>query len=334
MRTLWYSLCALRTLVRKEDTLTDFRGSYTVQVTPFSEDGLSLDLDAQRRFIDWQVAESVPGLIILGTSGEFYSVSDTEREAFVAATIEHVAGRFPVLVGAAHPHTPTAVRFARQAVELGAAGLMISPPYYLTPTDDEVFGYYRAICDAVDVPIMLYNNPFTARIDMSAELVARLVRSFEQIRYIKEASTDVGRVFDIVTATDGVMNVFAGERITESFLLGAVGYVNPFGNYAPRASARIWDLLVAGRVDEARRIQVLLDRIDHTIAEGHPLYGYQCYSKALAAAAGYPLGDVRAPLTPFRELGQAGVDRVAVLKWLIDEANALADEFTTTAAAT
>lgn len=313
--------------------MTEFRGSFTVQVTPFSPDGSALDLEAQRRFIDWQLAESVPGLIILGTSGEFYSVSDEEREAFVAATIEHVAGRFPVLVGAAHPHTGTAVRFARQAVELGAAGLMVSPPYYLTPTDDEVFGYYRAICDVVDVPIMLYNNPFTTRIDMSAKLVARLTRSFEQIRYIKEASMDVGRVFDIVNATDGVMNVFAGERITESYLLGAVGYVNPFGNYVPRASARIWDLLVAGRIDEARQIQAHLDQIDHTIAEGHPLYGFQCYSKALAAAVGVPLGDVRAPLTPFSALGEEGVERVQVIKGLIDAANALADEFTAPATA-
>lgn len=127
---------------------------------------------------------------------------------------------------------------------------------------------------------------------------------------------DVGRVFDIVELTDGVMNVFAGERPVESYLLGAVGYVNPFGNYIPYSTSRLWDLLVAGRIEEAKRIQHLADSINELIAEGHPMYGHQCYSKALAAAAGCPMGDVRPPLTRFEQLGQEGIerrDRMAVL---------------------
>ena len=85
---------------------------------------------------------------------------------------------------------------------------------------------------------MLYNNPFTSNVDMSAKLVARLTKAFEQIRYIKEASQDMARVYDIIEETKGVMNVFAGQRIVESYLYGAVGYVNPYGNYIPRASYR------------------------------------------------------------------------------------------------
>jgi 4-hydroxy-tetrahydrodipicolinate synthase len=186
---------------------------------------------------------------------------------------------------------------------------MVVPPYYYTPTDDEIFEYYRAISEAVTIPIMLYNNPFTSNIDMLPGLIARLTAAFHNIRYIKEASMNVGRVFDIVEATDGVMNVFAGERPVESFLLGAVGYVNPFGNYIPLPTARMWDLLDAGRLEEAKQIQELANKIDHMIAEGHPRYGHQCYSKALAAAAGYPVGDVRAPLTRFAELGEEGIER-------------------------
>ena len=135
---------------------------------------------------------------------------------------------------------------------------------------------------------------------------------------------DVGRVFDIVEETGGVMNVFAGERPVESFLLGAVGYVNPFGNYIPYSTSRMWDLLVAGRIEEATRIQVLADRINDTIAEGHPLYGHQCYSKALAAAAGYPVGDVREPLTKFSELGQEGIDRREKMARLMEEVESFA----------
>src|SRR5205085_5950225 len=128
--------------------------------------------------------------------------------------------------------------------------------------------------------------------------------------------------YDIIEATDGVMNVFAGERIVESFLLGAVGYVNPYGNYIPHASARIWDLLVEGRIEDAKAIQRLITKFDHVIAEGHPTYGHQCYSKALAAAAGYPIGDVRPPLTTFKELGEEGhgrLKKITVITVELDE---------------
>jgi 4-hydroxy-tetrahydrodipicolinate synthase len=305
----------------------EFRGSYTVTVTPFTDDARAIDLDAHRRFLDWQLESGVPGVIILGSTGEFLTVSDAERTAFVQATVEHIGGKVPVLVGTMNAYTENAVRYSREAEQLGADGLMIVPPYYYTPTEDEIFGYYAAISEAVSVPIMLYNNPVTSNVDMSAALVARLTESLDNVRYIKEASLDVARVYDVVESTGGVMNVFAGERIVESFLLGAVGYVNPYGNYAPRASSLIWDLLVDGRIDEAKQIERRLDAIDHIIAAGHPTYGHQCYSKALAAVAGHPVGDVRPPLTTFASLGAEGAERVARVSALMTELNALADQF-------
>jgi 4-hydroxy-tetrahydrodipicolinate synthase len=312
--------------------MMDFRGSYTVSVTPFTTDGSAIDLGAQRHFIDWQLECGVPGLIILGSTGEFLAVSDAERTELVKATVEHVNGRIPVLVGTMNAYTPNAVRYSREAQDLGADGLMIVPPYYYTPTADEIFGYYEAICDAVQLPIMLYNNPVTSNVDMPAALVARLTAELPNVRYIKEASLDVARVYDVVQATDGVMNVFAGERVVESYLLGAVGYVNPYGNYAPRASALICDLLSAGRIDEARQIEVALDKIDHIIAAGHPTYGHQCYSKALAAVAGAPMGDVRAPLTTYASLGAEGEAVVAKVSALMRELDDMADRFSAVAA--
>ena len=302
-----------------------FRGSYTVTITPFTPDGSAVDVEAWRGFLNWQLEVGVPGIIVLGTTGEFLTVSDDERALVVGTAIEHVAGRIPVLVGTMNASTARAVRYSREAEELGADGLMILPPYYYTPTEDEIFGYYRAICEAVSLPIMLYNNPVTSNVDMSAKLVARLTRAFENIRYIKEASMDVGRVHDVVEETGGVMNVFAGERIVESFRLGAIGYVNPYGNYIPRASYRIWDYLVAGRLDDARKVQRLINELDHIIAEGHPTYGHQCYSKALAAAAGHPVGDVRPPLTTFAALGDEGRARLAKLVPLMHELDELID---------
>jgi 4-hydroxy-tetrahydrodipicolinate synthase len=295
-----------------------FRGSYSVTVTPFTADRRAIDLDALKRFMEWQVQAGVPGVIVLGTTGEYLTLTDDEREQVVATTVEQVAGRAHVLVGTMNAYTPNAVRYSTQAEHLGADGLMVLPPYYYTPTDDEIWNFYKAVSEAVSVPIMLYNNPVTSNVDMSAELVARLTRDFENVRYIKESSQDIARVRDVIEATDGVMNVYAGERPVDSYLLGAVGYVNPYGNYIVD-SHKIWDLLVAGRLDDARRLQMIVDRIDHIIAAGHPTYGHQCYSKALAAAAGYPMGDVREPLTTFAELGEEGRSRLARIRELIAE---------------
>jgi 4-hydroxy-tetrahydrodipicolinate synthase len=301
--------------------VASFRGSYSVTVTPFTEDRSALDIDALKRFMSWQLDSGVPGVIVLGTTGEYLAVSDDERAAIVETTVKQVAGRAHVLVGTMNAYTPNAVRYSKQAEELGADGLMVLPPYYYTPTDEEIWAYYKAISEAVSIPIMLYNNPVTSNVDMSSALVARLTRDFENIRYIKESSQDLARVRDVIEATDGVMNVYAGERQVDSYLLGAIGYVNPYGNYLPE-SHRIWDLFEAGRIEDARALQRIIDRIDHIIAAGHPTYGHQCYSKALAAAAGHPVGDVREPLTTFAELGDEGRERLAKIRTLIEEFDA------------
>lgn len=303
-----------------------FRGSYTVTITPFTKDRSAIDMESWKRFLDWQHEVGVPGIIILGTTGEFLTISDEERRLFVGETVKYVNGRMDVLVSTMNAYTRNAVKYSREAEELGADGLMIVPPYYYTPTEDEIFSYYEAICEAVSLPIMLYNNPVTTNVDMSAKLVGRLTRAFDQIRYIKEASMDVGRVFDIIEETDGVMNVFAGERVVESYLLGAIGYVNPYGNYIPKASTRFCDYMVQGRVEDAKNIQRLISKMDEIIVEGHPTYGHQCYSKALAAAAGYPVGDVREPLTTFAKLGQEGDKKIKMLTALMGQINDLVDE--------
>ncbi len=302
-----------------------FSGSYTVTITPFTEGGKAIDYPAWKRYLDWQLASGVPGIIILGTTGEFLTISDAEREEFVDATVKYIAGRIPVLVGTMNAYTPKAVEYSKQAERLGADGLMIVPPYYYTPTDDEIFNYYKAICEAVSLPIMLYNNPYTSNVDMSAKLVGRLTKSFEQVRYIKEASQRIERIHAIIVESDGLMNVWAGQQVLESYKMGAVGYVNPYGNYIPRASVKFVEWAEQGRWDDVWAVQSIIHKFDRIITEGHPLYGHQCYSKALAAAAGYPVGDVREPITTFASLGEEGRQRVAKMVPLMRELDAIVD---------
>jgi len=301
----------------------EFKGSYGVLVTPFTADGKLIDTQKLKNLIDWQIQSKSPGIIVLGTTGEFLAISDDERDLVIETAVKHVAGRIDVLVGTTNAYTPKAVRYSKKAQELGCDGLMILPPYYYTPTHEEIFQYYKAICDEVSVPIMLYNNPFTSNVDMPAKLVAKLAKSFEQVRYIKEASQDIARVRDVIEESNGLVKVFAGERVVESYQLGATGYVNPYANYIPEASTIICEYLSLGKIEDAKSINRLITKIDHIIAEGHPTYGHQCYSKALASVRGYPVGDVRPPITKFADLGAEGADRVKKIKVLMDELDLL-----------
>lgn len=303
-----------------------FYGSWTVTITPFTEGGSTIDYDAWARFLDWQHASGVPGVIILGTTGEFLTITDDERTQFVEKTVQMCRGRMKVMVGTMNAYTPNAVRYSVEAEQLGADGLMIIPPYYYTPTEDEIFNYYKAICEASALPIMLYNNPFTSNVDMPARLVGKLTKSFGQIRYIKEASQRIERIHDIIVESDGLMNVWAGQRVLESYKMGAKGYVNPYGNYIPRASVRFVEWAEQGRWDDVWAVQKVIGEFDRIITAGHPLYGHQCYSKALAAAAGYPVGDVRPPITTFESLGAEGRDRVERMSLLMAELNRIVDE--------
>ena len=297
-------------------------GSHTVTVTPFTPGGAEIDFEAWQGFLDWQVDSGVPGVIILGTTGEFLTITDAERTAFDKKTVDYVNGRMVVWVGTMNAYTPNAVRYSKEAEDLGADGLMIIPPYYYTPTEDEIFNYYREACD---LQIMLYNNPFTSNVDMPAALVGRLAKSFEQIRYIKEASQRIERIHDILVASDGLMHPWAGQRVLESYKMGAQGYVNPYGNYIPRASVKFVEWAEQGRWDDVQSAQSVISQFDAIITAGHPLYGHQCYSKALAAAAGHPVGDVRPPITTFESLGTEGRERVAKMVPLMRELDRIVD---------
>ena len=305
---------------------TQYTGSHTVTVTPFTPGGAEIDYEAWEGFLDWQVECGVPGIIILGTTGEFLTITDEERSSFVRHTVNYVNGRMVVWVGTMNAYTPNAVRYSKEAEDLGADGLMIIPPYYYTPTEDEIFNYYRAICEAQDLQIMLYNNPFTSNVDMSAKLVGKIAKSFEQIRYIKEASQRIERIHDIIVESDGHMHPWAGQRVLESYKMGAEGYVNPYGNYIPRASVKFVEWAEQGRWNDVQAVQSVISQFDAIITDGHPLYGHQCYSKALAAAAGHPVGDVRPPITTFESLGEEGRERVARMVPLMEELDRIVDE--------
>ena len=283
-----------------------FSGSFTVMVTPFTEDGSKIDYSTLRRFVDWQISNGVPGLIPLGSTGEFLSITEEERREILTTIIQQADGRVPVLVGTADEWTDKAVRYSREAEELGASGVMVVPPYYASPTEDELYAHYQRISDAISIPIMVYNNPNTANVDLTPDLLARLSQ-IENVDYVKESSGDISRILEIDRLSEGRMTVFAGYHAFDSFLLGAKGYVSVCGNIVPKLSSDLYKLVI-GESDVAsgrelyHRLLPLLDVISGDL--------YVSATKAALELVGMPVGIPRMPRLRVPESHQIKIEEV------------------------
>ena len=229
-----------------------FRGTFTVMITPFADEG-GVDLKTLADFTDWQIRQGIHGLIPLGSTGEFLSMSGEEKTAVAETVIRAAAGRVPVLIGTGAEDTRDVVRFSREAESLGADGVMIIPPFYCTPTEDELYHHYKTVADAISIPVMVYNNPATANVDLTPRILARLA-TIEGCKYVKESTLEVTRVRDIIRLCGDRMTVFGGVLGFESFVDGAEGWVAVASNVAPEPLARLFDLTKAERIAEARAL--------------------------------------------------------------------------------
>tara|TARA_B100000902_G_scaffold64929_1_gene71471 strand:+ start:1076 stop:1969 length:894 start_codon:yes stop_codon:yes gene_type:complete len=270
-----------------------FRGTFTVMITAFDNDGL-IDLDAQARFTEWQVNNGIHGLIPLGSTGEFLSMSFAERKAIAECVIKTVNGRVPVLVGAGAESTEEVIDNVEMAESLGADGTMIIPPFYSTPTRLELIKHFERISQRATKPIMLYNNPATANVDLTPDLVAELSH-FQHIDYIKESTMDVTRVRDILELSEGRMNVFGGIMGYESFLSGACGWVAVGSNIMPQEFSLLFSCAYKDKdLKEARRIYKKLLPIIRLVG-GHR---YVSATKAALMEIGQSVGSPRSPRLP------------------------------------
>jgi 4-hydroxy-tetrahydrodipicolinate synthase len=270
-----------------------FEGSYAVCITPFTEDGSDVDYAGLRNYINWQIANGSPGLIFLGSTGEFLSVSEEERVGITETAVKTAAGRIPILMGTAAEDTRVAARLSREAEAMGVDGLMIIPPFYSTPTEDELYQHYKTISDAVSIPIMVYNNPATANVDLVPHILARL-SEIDNVLYVKESTMDVTRVRDINLLCGGKLTVFGGIMGFESFLEGAKGWVSVASNVLPRETAEIYNLVKAGDIKDAWDLYMRILPIIHFVAG----IWYVGGTKALLNAMGLTVGNPRPPRLP------------------------------------
>lgn len=284
-----------------------FRGTYTVMITPFDAKG-AIDLSATADFVEWQITSGIHGLVPLGSTGEFLSMTDDEKTAVAQTVIDTAAGRVPVLIGTGAESTDDVIRYSREAESLGADGVMIIPPFYSTPTEDELFEHYRRIGEAISLPIMIYNNPATANVDLTPRIVARL-SEIDNVSYIKESTMDVTRIRDILEFCGDRMTVFGGIMGFESFLAGAEGWVAVGSNVMPKEMAEIFTLTMDDKdLDAARALYKQVLPVIRLVG-GHR---YVAASKAALAAMGRYVGAPRPPRLPLPQNELAGMREALV----------------------
>ena len=233
---------------------TSFRGSFTALVTPFANG--SVDEKAFRSLVDWQIAEGTDGLVPVGTTGGSPTLSHEEHRQVVEWCVEQVKGRVPVIAGAGSNSTSEAVELARHAQECGASAVLVVTPYYNKPTQEGLYRHFKAINDAVGIPIIIYNIPPRSVIDMSVETMARLFE-LEHIAGVKDATANVVRVSQQRAAMGAGFNQLSGEDASALGFMahGGHGCISVTSNVAPRLCAEFQDACQNGEYAAALKIQ-------------------------------------------------------------------------------
>jgi 4-hydroxy-tetrahydrodipicolinate synthase len=231
-----------------------WEGVFPAATTQFRSEQ-SLDIPATMVHIDRMIDAGIHGLIMLGTVGENCSLDASEKLEVLRATVDHVAGRIPVLSGVAECTTARACKFAADAERLGLAGLMVLPAMVYKSDPRETIVHYRAVARASDLPIMVYNNPVSYGVDITPEMFVDLADEPKLVA-IKESSENVRRITDLRILCGGRYVLFCGvdDLVLESLLLGATGWVSGLVNAFPAENRLLWDLAREGRWDEAREV--------------------------------------------------------------------------------
>ena len=229
-------------------------GVFPAATTQFDA-ALEVDLGATQRVQAALVRDGVHGLVLMGTVGEGNSLSAEEKRAVLAGAVEVAAGKVPVIAGVSEFTTATAIRFVRDAERIGASGFMVLPGMVYVPTPRELEHHFRSVAAATSLPIMLYNNPPSYRVNIDLDTLARL-SDVPNIVALKESAPDPRRFTDLINAFGTRFTLFAGldDIAFEGLVLGAKGWVSGLTNAFPAESLAFYAAIQSGDIERARRI--------------------------------------------------------------------------------
>jgi 4-hydroxy-tetrahydrodipicolinate synthase len=291
------------------------RGIIPPVATPMQENE-DLDLPRLRWFLDHLITEGVHGVFVLGTNSEFYALDEREKQEVIATAVAHVDRRVPVYAGTGAESTREALRLTRLAEREGADGVSVITPYFISPTQQEIYDHYRKIAESTSLPVILYNNPATCGgLKIDVDTVARLAE-LSNVLGIKDSSGDLQNTNEYVRVVPQRFAVLQGRDtlIYPSLICGARGAVPASANVAPALCARVYEAFLEGENDDAMKAQLQLNLVRMSLGLATAPGGV----KAALALLGAPIGPSRSPVSPLpaaqkqkmREaLGQAGLFR-------------------------
>jgi 4-hydroxy-tetrahydrodipicolinate synthase len=290
----------------------NFRGVFSFVVTPTKDDGEAIDEVRLRESIDYQISNGVQGITVFGSTGGMGSFSEAERRHVIEVAAKHIDGRVRFLPGTGSITTAEAIRLSQFAEGVGADGVLVVPINYWKPTDNELYGHYEAIAQAVKIPVGIYNNPGTTGVDIKPALVARIAK-IDNVGFIKESSGDMSRISAIRQLTGYQISVLNGNDACtpEAVAAGVEGWFAGSGNFMPDKCLEVFRLGYEKKDIDAMRayFQAMFPLCDYMAVKG-----YIRVAHTACELLGRPMGPPRRPLRMLEP-----VDR-AVLAGLLEKA--------------
>lgn len=270
-----------------------FKGAGVAIVTPFDEAG-NVNYDVLARMIDWQIENGTDAIIICGTTGESSTLSHEEHDECIRFTVEHVAGRVPVVAGTGSNCTAEAVRLSIHAEQSGADALLCVTPYYNKASQKGLIEYYTAIANSVSIPVIMYNVPSRTGCNILPKTAVYLAKNVPNIVAIKEASGNISQVATLASMADGCIDIYSGndDQIVPLMSLGGIGVISVLSNVAPKLTHDIAASYLDGDVKKAMELQLKsIPLISALFSDVNPIP-----VKTALNQMGWNVGALRSPL--------------------------------------
>jgi 4-hydroxy-tetrahydrodipicolinate synthase len=284
----------------------NWRGIHSVLVTPFTTSG-AIDFARFEELVGRNIANGADGVVVCGSTGEFYTMSVEERAELFRASVKAAGGRAAVIAGVSDLLTDVTLDLCRRAEAAGCSGILALPPIYAVPDEREVDHFYRQVAGASGLPLMLYNSPRRIGLNLGVDQVARLAE-LPTVAAIKDSSGDIVQVTELCRRVGGKLNVFVGYEtmIRAALPVGVVGVVAMAHQLSGRLVRAYFDACKAGDGATADRLEPALFAIYRCFRAG----SYYAGIKTTMNALGQPVGDPREPLLPFTVAQQAKVSQI------------------------